>query len=388
MNKIAVITMTRAEYGLILPVLRELRKNENEDFRAELVVGGTHLNKAYGMTVNEIIADGVRIDQRIDAPVNSDTEQDIANNISRYIESFTALFIRERYTAVLILGDRYEMLAVAIAAGITRTPVFHLCGGDTTEGAIDEWIRHSITKIASIHFVTNEISRKRVIQLGEAPDRVFNYGSTSLDNIMSITIMSKEEALQSIDLGGCEYALCTWQPVTAESADAAEQIEILLKVIKSFPDITFIVTKANADYQGNIINRLFDDAQKTIPNMVLHASLGVKRYISLMRHCSFVLGNSSSGIVEAPACGVPTVNIGDRQKGRLKAQSIVDCDMQYEEICNAIVKVRSDDYRKICFNEANPYGNGDAGEKIAAKCMEIITNGKIELKKSFYDCGV
>ena len=213
MNKIAVITATRAEYGLLSPVIRELRKQENDSFRVDLIVTGTHLSDKYGITIEEI---SERIDHKIEIPIASENELDISKNQAETLVKFTVLFSEEKYDAIIILGDRYEMLSVAIAAGNTRTPVFHLCGGDTTEGAIDEWIRHSITKISYLHFVTNETSRKRVIQLGEDPSRVFNYGSTSIDNILTVADMNKEEALESVGLTDCRYALCTYHPVTMD----------------------------------------------------------------------------------------------------------------------------------------------------------------------------
>ena len=206
MKKIAVVTATRAEYGLLSPVIKEFRKYENSELKVDLVVTGTHLSESYGMTVNEI---NDRIDHRIIICVKSGSETDISGNQAETLVKFTLLFHKENYNAVVLLGDRYETLAIAIAAGNTRTPIFHLCGGDTTEGAIDEWIRHSITKISYLHFVTCEQSRNRVIQLGEDPKRVFNFGSTSIDNIMCAADMSKAEALSSIGIGDCRYALCT-----------------------------------------------------------------------------------------------------------------------------------------------------------------------------------
>ena len=225
MKKIAVVTATRAEYGLLSPVIKELRKYENEDLKTELIVTGTHLSEKYGMTVKEI---NDRIDHKIHISVESDSEVDISLNQADTLVKFTELFSKKHYNAVILLGDRYETLAVAIAAGNTRTPVFHLCGGDTTEGALDEWIRHSITKISYLHFVTNEDSRKRVIQLGESPDRVFNYGSTSIDNILRVADMTKSEALDSIGLSDCRYALCTYHPVTMEAENVDSQIAAFL----------------------------------------------------------------------------------------------------------------------------------------------------------------
>ena len=226
MKKIAVVSATRAEYGLLSPVIKALRARESGELKIEFIVTGTHLSDSYGRTISQI---DDRIDHEIPVSVKSDSEADISANQAEVLVRFTELFISERYDAVVLLGDRYETLAIAIAAGNTRTPIFHLCGGDTTEGALDEWIRHSITKISYLHFVTNEESRKRVIQLGEDPTRVFNYGSTSIDNILQVADMSKERALASIGLEECRYALCTYHPVTMESGGVDGQIAEFLE---------------------------------------------------------------------------------------------------------------------------------------------------------------
>lgn len=385
MKKVAVVTATRAEYGLLMPVIKELRKYESEEFKTELVVTGTHLSEKHGKTINEIEANGLRIDQRIPISVNSDTEEDISANQAEALVKFTSLFVEEKYNAVVLLGDRYETLAIAIAAGNTRTPVFHLCGGDTTEGALDEWMRHSITKISYLHFVMNEESRKRVIQLGEAPERVFNFGSTGIDNILHVADMTKEKALASVGLTDCKYALCTYHPVTMEMDGVEVQIQSFVEAIKAFPSIQFIVTKSNADQGGARINAMLDEAGEKIKNLQVFTSLGVKRYLSLMKHCEFVLGNSSSGIIEAPAFHVPTVNIGDRQRGRLQSKTTINCSPDTESIIGAINKALSDEHKAICKNAASPYGNGHAAERIAAKIIDIMQHGKIDLKKKFFD---
>ena len=385
MIKIAVVTATRAEYGLLSPVVRELRKFENSDVKIELIVTGTHLNEQYGMTINEI--DG-RVDHKIEVSVESDTEIDISKNQAEVLIKFTELFCREHYNAVILLGDRYETLAVALAAGNTRTPVFHLCGGDTTEGALDEWIRHSITKISYIHFVTNEESRRRVIQLGENPQHVYNYGSTSIDNILTVSDMSKLEALQSIGLNDCNYVLCTYHPVTMESGGVDEQIEDFLSAIKRCPELQFIVTKSNADQGGARINKLLDIAEKQIDNLHVYMSLGVRRYLSLMKYSELVLGNSSSGIIEAPSFHVPTVNIGERQRGRLQSESIINCGASADDIIRAIKMALKVEHRQICQKVISPYGDGHSAEKIAMKTIEIIMNGDIDLKKKFYDIKI
>lgn len=385
MKKIAVITATRAEYGLLSPVIDELRKRESDEFRAELIVTGTHLSDAYGWTVREIEASGQRIDHRVTIPVQSRSEEDISKNQAEALVQFTALFARERYQAIMILGDRYEMLAVAIAAGNTRTPVFHLCGGDTTEGALDEWIRHSITKISYLHFVTNEESRRRVIQLGEDPARVFNYGSTSIDNILTIADMDREEALASVGMKNCRYALCTYHPVTQDGGNVDSRVEAFLDCIRTFPELEFIVTKSNADQGGARINELLDAAAQRINNLHVFTSLGMRRYLSLMKHADFVMGNSSSGIIETPAFRIPTVNIGDRQRGRLQSTSIVNCGDTTGEIMEAVHQAMSDNHRELCKQVISPYGDGHAAVQIAGKAVETVMAGDIDLKKRFYD---
>ena len=382
MRKIAVVTATRAEYGLLSPVIRELRTHECDDLRVDLIVTGTHLSEKYGRTIDEI---SDRIDHQIPISVASGSEVDISSNQAEALVKFTGLFLDEKYDAVMLLGDRYETLAIAIAAGNTRTPVFHLCGGDTTEGALDEWIRHSITKISYLHFVTNSESQKRVVQLGEDPSRVFNYGSTSIDNIIAVGDMSKSEALKSIGLSDCKYALCTYHPVTMENESVNDQIEDFLGAIIAFPDLQFIVTKSNADQGGARINELLDAAEQAIDNLHVYTSLGIRRYLTLMKHAEFVLGNSSSGIIETPVFHVPTVNIGDRQRGRLQSKSIINCGATTEEIVDAIKEAMSAEHHKVCEKVISPYGDGYAARHIADKAVEIVLNGNINLKKKFYD---
>lgn len=382
MKKVAIVTATRAEYGLLSPVIKELRKKENLEFKADLIVTGTHLSENYGMTINEI---GDRVDYKLPISVESANELDISNNQAEVLVKFTELFIKEKYNAVIILGDRYEALAIAIAASNTRTPIFHLCGGDTTEGAMDEWIRHSITKMSFLHFVTNEESRRRVIQLGEASERVFNYGSTSLDNILHVADMSKLEALESIGLSDCRYGLCTYHPVTMGGEDVEYQINEFICVIKAFPDIEFIVTKSNADQDGARINELLDEAEQDVANLHVFTSLGIRRYLSLMKYAEFVLGNSSSGIIETPAFRVPTVNIGDRQRGRLQSESVINCSTSKKDIVEAIYRALSDEHKMVCKHVVSPYGDGNAAEQIVQKIVEVVWGGNIDLKKKFYD---
>ena len=385
MKKIAVVTATRAEYGLLSPVIKELRKQESDELTVELIVTGTHLSTEYGYTVREIEADKIRIDERVAVSVASTSAIDISNNQAEVLKKFAELFEIKRYSAVLLLGDRYEIFAVAIAAGNSGTPIFHLCGGDTTEGAVDEWIRHSITKMSFLHFVTNEESRHRVLQLGEDVKRVFNYGSTSIDNILRLAVLSREETLKNIGLPYCNYAVCTYHPVTMDPDDIEGKIQNFLEAIRCFPKIEFIVTKSNADQGGAKINKLLEEASKKIENLHVFASLGAARYLSLLRYAAFVLGNSSSGIIEAPVFHIPTVNIGDRQKGRLQAESIINCKEEKEAIVKAITLSLTETFKEHCKSVQSPYGDGNAAEKIAKKVLEVVKNKKIDLKKKFYD---
>ena len=388
MKKVAVITSTRAEFGLLRPVIMELNKYRNEVFEVEVVVTGTHLKSEYGHTVDEIKKLGIQPDVEIKIPTDSRNAMDISHNQAVTLELFTGLFSRKQYAGIVILGDRYEMLSIAIAAGNTHTPIFHLCGGDTTEGAVDEWIRHSITKMSYLHFPTNTESYRRVIQLGESENRVFNFGSTSIDNIINIANMPKLEALDSVGLPDCRYAICTYHPVTLEKASVEKLVDEFIEAIKKFPDIEFIVTKSNADQGGAEINRLLDDANEKIENLHVFSSLGVVRYLSLMKYAEFVLGNSSSGIIETPAFKVPTVNIGDRQRGRFQSESIINCSDDRNSIVAAISRALSNEYKMICSRVVSPYGDGHAAEQIALKIYETVMDDRIDLKKKFYDIEV
>ncbi len=384
MKKIAIITATRAEYGLFVPIIREFRKRENNDFHIDLIITGTHLSNEYGHTIDEIKKDEFRIDYLIDIPVNNFKAKDISNNMATTLIKFTEHFENEKYDAIMVLGDRYEILSVAIAAMNTKIPIFHLCGGDTTEGAIDEGIRHSITKLSYLHFVSNEMSRRRVIQLGENPSRVFNVGSTSVDNILHTDLLSKSDVLKSIGLNECRYALCTYHPVTLNNVDLHKLVYDFLDVIRDCKDIEFIVTKSNSDLGGSLINQILDQEQNKIPNLHVYTSLGMQRYLSLMKYSEFVLGNSSSGIIETPSFKIPTVNIGDRQKGRLQCDSIINCLDNKNSIMQAVSIARSVKMKEKCKEIISPYGEGNAAIQIVDISMSFLEK-TIDLKKTFYD---
>lgn len=388
MKRIAVITATRAEYGLLFPLIKELRKYENSKFVVELIVTGTHLTEEYGKTKENIINDGIRIDQEIHIPVKSDSRLDIANNQAETLRKLAQLFNDIQYDAVVILGDRYEMLMVAVAATDMHIPIIHLYGGDTTEGAMDECIRHSITKMSYLHFATNEESRRRIIQMGENPKRVFNYGATGTDNILKSEKLTKKEALASVGLPyDCKYAVCTYHPVTLEEGNIELLIMNFLKALSYFDDVQFIITKSNADQGGMLINRVLEREAGNFSNIHIFSSLGRKRYLSLIKYSEAVIGNSSSGIMEAPVFHIPTVNIGDRQKGRSQSESIINCDTDVHSIVEAIKYALSDEMKMLCCHVQNPYGDGSASPKIAKKIMETLQTG-MKLKKEFYNIEI
>lgn len=384
MKKIAVVTATRAEYGLLFPVIKALREYESSDIHIELIVTGTHLVESYGKTVDDIERDGIRIDKRVNIPVDSDSRLDIAKNQAKTLDLFAELFDKESYDAVCLLGDRYETLMIAIAAADMHIPIVHMYGGDVTEGAMDESIRHSITKMSYLHFPSNEISRQRIIQLGESPDMVFNYGALGTDNILNVEKMSKVEALNSVGLEDCKYAVCTYHPVTLEESNIKEQIMDFLDALTYFDEYDFIITKANADHGGALINKLLDEESIKRKNIHVFASLGIKRYLSLMQYAEAVIGNSSSGIMEAPSFHIPTINIGERQKGRLQAESTINCNPDKEAIIKAIKTAFSNETKMKCKEVISPYGEGNSGERIAAKIIEVF-NKPIDLKKHFHD---
>ena len=384
MKKIAILTATRAEYGLLAPVIKKLDMEPEIDVR--VVVTGMHLCGEFGMTVNEIRQDGVHIDREIDIRIDSDTPAGISKTMSRALAGFADYFAENRPDALMVLGDRYETLAVCIAAMNERIPIIHLHGGEATLGAVDEAIRNAITKMSYLHFTATEEYRKRVIRMGEAPDRVFMSGAVGVENALGVERMSKGELEQSL---GCElgdsFAVLTFHPVTLENNTAQNQIDELIKAMEKYPDITFLCTKANADVDGKIINESLRQCADTHRNVLLYDSLGVRRYLSALSYAEFVIGNSSSGIIEVPSFGIPTINIGDRQKGRIQAESVINCEPLFEDIADAIEKARSLQFRNHIRNISNPYGDGKASDVIVDVTKDFLLNDKFETQKKFYD---
>lgn len=387
MKRICILTATRAEYGLLKPII--VKMNENTNFDVRVVVTGAHLSPEFGLTYKEIEQDGINIDEKIEILLSSDTPSAISKSMGLAMISFADYFERLAPDMLVVLGDRYETLAVCCAAMNQRIPIAHLYGGETTEGAVDESIRHAITKLSYLHFTSIEEYRQRVIQLGEQPDRVFCVGAIGIENILHERLMSKSELENSIDFKlDKPYAIVTFHPVTLEDDNSAEQVQILLNVLVKYKEMKFIFTKANADTNGRIINQLIDKFVKKNDNAVVFTSLGTNRYLSALKYCSMVIGNSSSGLVEAPSFGIPTINIGDRQKGRLQADSVINCEPTEIEIENAILLAMTDDFKDKASNAINPYGDGNSSDKIIETIKEFLLKDKVNLKKIFYNYGV
>ncbi|WP_333859918.1 UDP-N-acetylglucosamine 2-epimerase [Clostridium sp.] len=387
MKKISILTSTRAEYGLLKPIINKLK--EISDFDVYVVVTGAHLSPEFGLTYKEIAQDGIQIDEKIEIILSADTPSSISKSMGLAMINFADYFSKLIPDMLIVLGDRYETLAVCCVAMNQRIPIAHLYGGETTEGAVDEAIRHAITKLSYLHFTSTEEYRRRVIQLGEQPNRVFCVGAIGIENVLNEKLMSKAELETSINFKlDKPYAVITFHPVTLEDNNAAEQIQALLQACKVFKDMKFIFTKANADANGRIINQMIDAFVEENDNAVAFASLGMIRYLSALKYCTMVIGNSSSALVEAPSFGVPTINVGDRQKGRIQADSVISCEPTKDKIDKAITLALTEEFKEKAHNTINPYGDGNTSGKIVAVIKDFLLNDKIDLKKKFYDYEV
>ena len=382
-KKICVLTATRAEYGLLKPVIVKLMAIT--DFDVRVAVTGMHLSPEFGLTYKEIENDGILIDEKIEILMSSDTPSGISKTMGLAMTGFADYFARLQPDMLLVLGDRYETLAVCCSAMNQMIPIVHLYGGEATEGLIDESIRHSISKMSYLHFTSTEAYRKRVIQLGENPNRVFNAGSLGIENIKTISYLSKSELLKSLNLPvNIPYAVVTFHPVTLEQASSEKQVEELLKAVSAQTNMSFIFTKGNSDTYGRIINRMIDNFVKNHENCTAVASLGTIKYLSALKYCNLVIGNSSSGIVEAPSFKIPTINIGDRQKGRIQALSVVNCEPNYTSIIEAIKKVSTKEFIKNLASVENPYERDNTSSFIVTTIKDYIMRD-INIKKEFYD---
>jgi len=382
MMKICVVTGTRAEYGLLYWLMKEI--DSDSELELQIIVTGMHLSPEFGLTY-KVIEQEFNINKKIEMLLSSDTPVGISKSIGLAQISFSEAYDELKPDLVILLGDRYEIFAAATAAMVARIPIAHLHGGETTEGAFDEAIRHSITKMSHLHFTATDEYRRRVIQLGEAPERVFNVGGLGIENIKRLNLMSKEEFENSINFKlNNKNLLVTFHPVTLEESTTEQQFTQLLNALDTLINTHIIFTKANSDTDGRIINKLIDDYVNSNPSKsVAFASLGQLRFLSALQYVDGVVGNSSSGLAEAPSFKIGTINIGDRQKGRIKASSVIDAEPDYQSILKAIEHLYSDSFKETLITTKNPYGEGSASSEI----IQIIKNTSLKhiLKKSFFD---
>lgn len=386
--KIAVLTATRAEYGLLRPVMFRIANDKMMELH--VLVTGMHLSEEFGYTYREIETDGFHIDFQVPILGKDNSAFDISCAMARALEGFGKYFadLTLRPDILIVLGDRYETMAVVLAAANARIPIAHIHGGETTEGAIDEAIRHAITKFSYLHFASTDIYARRIIQLGEQPERVFSVGALGVENIKNVQLMTKTELEKSIGfLLDKPYAVVTFHPVTLENESAEHQFTQLIEALEAF-DMKYILTKANADVDGMIINQMIDKYGESRDNVFTITSLGMKRYLSALRYCTMVIGNSSSGIVEAPSFHVPTVNIGDRQKGRLMPKSVICCEPDSNFIIEAMKRAFTMEFKNSIAGVINPYEKNGTSEIIVEIIKDFLLNNKISLKKSFYDLEV
>lgn len=385
MKRIGIMTGTRAEYGLLKSLMQEI--NKDNDLELYLIVSGMHLSPEFGMTYKEIEEDGFEINAKVEMLLSSDSPAGISKSIGLGVIGFADEFQRADLDMLILLGDRYEALSAAISAMVMRIPIAHLHGGELTEGAIDEGIRHSITKMSYLHFTSTEQYRSRVIQLGENPERVFYVGALGVENIKKINLMTKEELEKSIHFEIDENTVVvTYHPVTLENNTVEEQFLNLLKVLDRNPKIRMIFTKANADTNGRIVNELIDKyTAQNSERACAFMSLGQKRYLSALKYCRIVIGNSSSGIIEAPSFGKPIINIGDRQKGRICADSVINCGYTQQEIQQAMETALTKEFENKASNCRNPYEKENTAANIISVIKDYLLNDKIKLKKGFYD---
>lgn len=381
-RKICVVTGTRAEYGLLFWLMKELEADDAVEL--QIIVTGMHLSPEFGLTYQEIEKDFV-IGKKIEILLSSDTAVGISKSIGLAQISFGEAYAELQPDIVILLGDRFEIFSAASTAMIARIPLAHIHGGETTEGLIDESIRHCITKMSQLHFTSTDIYKNRVIQLGEQPNRVFNVGGIGIDNIKKLTLLSKKELEESINfkIDG-RIILVTFHPVTLEKSTAKVQFQSLLDAIDELASIKVIFTKANSDMDGRIINQMIDDyVSINSDRAVSFFSLGQIRYLSALQYINAVVGNSSSGLLEAPTFKIGTINIGDRQKGRIKAKSVIDCKPEKESILASFDKLYSPDFQKNLQVIRNPYGDGGASRKIA-EILKQVGLSRI-LKKQFHN---
>jgi len=382
-RKICVVTGTRAEYGLLTPLLHEI--NNDESLELQLVVTGMHLSPEFGLTYKEIEKEFI-IDKKIEMLLSSDTAIGISKSMGLAQICFAEAFDELNPDILVVLGDRYEIFAVVSAAMVSKIVIAHMSGGELTQGAIDDAIRHSITKMSHIHFVATQEYKQRVIQLGEAPKNVYNFGEAGLDNIDNLSLLSKETFEESIDFKLMKKnLLITYHPTTLDTLEqVVSDFQNILEVLDSLEDTLLIFTKANSDEGGRIINKMIDDyVLNHDSKSIVFSSLGQLRYLSALQHVDAVVGNTSSGIVEAPSFKIGSINIGDRQKGRVQALSTINCTAQKDALKSAFIMLYSNDFKEVLHEVVNPYRQGNASKKT----KEVLKNIPLAniIKKEFRD---
>jgi UDP-hydrolysing UDP-N-acetyl-D-glucosamine 2-epimerase len=384
-RRICVVTGSRAEYGILYWLLQEIRSDPL--LTLQIVATGSHLSPEFGLTYKTIEADGLRIDRKVEVLMSSDTAIGTSKAVGLGVIGFADALSDLEPDIIVVTGDRFEILAAAQAAFFTGIPLAHISGGEVTLGAIDDGIRHCITKMSRYHFVAAERYRQRVIQLGELPQAVFNVGDPALDNVVRLKLMTRDELAASLDFDlTAPYLLTTYHPVTAGTGDSLLGMQALLDALDAYPTHSVVLTRPNADAGARALTGMIEEYASVRPNRVkIFTSLGQLRYLSAVRHCAAVVGNSSSGIVEAPAMGKPTVNIGPRQHGRLKATSIIDCDEVSGTITTALNKALSPSFAARAAQTTSLYGNCSASIRIKELLATLDT--RRHFAKPFYDLG-
>lgn len=385
MRKICVITGTRAEYGLLRWVMQGVR--DDPDLRLQIIVTGMHLSPEFGLTYKSIVEDGFNIDRKVEMLTSSDTSVGIAKSMGLGLIGFADALDELRPDLIVVLGDRFEIFSAVSAALIAHIPVAHLHGGETTEGAFDEALRHSITKMSHLHFVATEVYRNRVIQLGEQPDKVFMVGGLGVDGIKNLQLLERDALERALDFKlGSRNLLITFHPVTLEFSAAENQFRELLNALNELRDTHFIFTLPNADSESRVLIDMVQQFVSQNKHSRAYSSLGQLRYLSCMAHVDGVVGNSSSGLLEAPSFKKGAINIGDRQRGRLQAKSVINCDPTASDIRVALEHLYSEEFQSSLKWVTNPYGDGGASAKVVnlLKCQSL--DGII--KKSFYDLPI
>ena len=383
MNKILVITSGRADYGLLYWVMRNI--DASPDYELQIIATGMHLSPEFGSTYQKIEEDGFTINRKVELLLSSDTNEAISKSMGLGMIGFSSAFEELQPDLIVVLGDRFEIFAAVATAMVQKFPIAHIHGGESTEGSIDEAIRHCITKMSHLHFTANEKYSKRVIQLGENPGRVFNVGGPGIENIKKLKLLTKVQLEKAINFKlNIKNILVTFHPVTLENKTSKKQFRELLDTVDELENTNIIFTKANSDIGGKIINHMIDQyVKKNSDKSMCAASLGQLNYLSVLRYVDFMIGNSSSGIHEAPSFKIGTINIGDRQNGRIKSKSVLNCLPNKRSIKKAIKIIYSNKFQKLLKNVKNPYGNGCASKKI----VKVLKTAKLDniLRKNFFD---